>query len=107
MFVPVFHPGMPCASWPSLLTYKCDHTASVLGFVIRWQYSRSSPLAPFTKLAISQNDMENLHCNSWDGEILQVELVMLMHDNIASCIMLWDLVVRLLGVGLLSLSWEM
>ena len=51
--------------------------------------------------------MGNLHCDSWDGEILHVGLVMLMHDSIASCMILCDLVARLLGVGLSTLSWEM
>jgi hypothetical protein len=37
----------------------------------------------------------------------RVLLVMSMHNNIASFIMLWDLVMRLLGVELLSSSWEM
>ncbi len=61
-----------------------------------------------TELAISQSHgMENLHWDSWDGEILHIGLVISMHDNITSCIMLWDLVVHLLGVGLLSSSWEM
>jgi hypothetical protein len=42
------------------------------------------------------------------GRFLHVGLVVsLMHDNIASCIMLGDLVVCLLGVILLSSSWEM
>ncbi len=88
--------------------YECDHTALVLGFAIRRRYSRSSPSAPITKLAILQSHvMGSLHCNIWDKEILHIGLVMLIHDNIASCIMLRDLVVRFLGVELLSSSWEM
>jgi hypothetical protein len=106
VFVPVFPPGMPCASWPSLFPYECAHTAFVLGFAIRWQYSSSSLLSPITKLAILQSHfMGDFCCHSWDGEILRVGLVMSMHDSIASCMMLCDLMAHLLGVGLSSLSW--
>ncbi len=88
MVVPVFHPGMPCSSRPSSFPYKCAHTAFVLGFAIRWQYYGSSLFLPITELAISQSRvMGNLHCDSWDGEILYFGLDISMHDSIASCMM--------------------
>jgi hypothetical protein len=105
VFVPVFFPDMSYASRPSLFLYKCAHTAFVLGFAIRWQYSSSSPLSPITELVISQSHvMGNLHCDSWDGEILYIGLDMSMHDSIASCIILCDLVVHCSEVGLSSSS---
>ncbi len=108
VFMPVFCPDMPCASWPSLFPYKCAHTAFVLGFAIMWPCHSSSLLSSITELAILQSHvMGNLRCDSWDGEILYVGLNMPMHDSIASCMMLCDLVVHLLGVGSLSSSCEM
>ncbi len=130
VFVPVFRPGMPCARRPILFQYKCAHTALVLRFTIGWQYSRSLSLSPITKLAISQNQViGSLRCDICWGDTLiggplrfgilakfsrprsldrtYCGLQMSTHNNIASCIMLRDLVVHLSGVGLSSLSCEM
>ncbi len=109
--VPFARPGIPCASRPSSFPYKWVHVALVLGFAMRCWYSRSLLFSPITEFAISQSQVignerlaiffANTSCRSgytrvfslqlsrpryWDA--IYVGLVMSMHTNIASCMML-------------------
>ncbi len=133
VLVPELQPGMPWASRPISFPYECIQVAHAAWFAMRWQYSKSSLLPPSAEFAISQNQvigiLHTVIC--WGVGTVGVNpvhlgvaakfkmpksddttywgLYMSRHDSIASCIILLeaDLVVRLVGGGCLSSSWEM
>ena len=132
VLVPVFQPDIPWASQPISFPYECVHVDLVLWFETRWRYSKSSPLSPTTKFAISQNQFKGILradiCWGFTVYVVPVSLGVaakfriprltdstylglytFTHVSIAYCMMLVDvnLVLRLAAGGLSFSSWEM
>ena len=79
--VPVVLPGIPCASCPISLPYKCCHVTLIALFAMRWRYSSSSLLCPSTALAMSQRNSSD---SFWHTNC-PIGMLLLMHAIIASC----------------------
>jgi hypothetical protein len=87
--VPFAWPGIPCASRRSSFPYEWVQFALVLGFAMRCPYSRSSPFSPSTEFAILHIQViGSFWLAIFYANCSKVGLVMLMHANIASCMML-------------------